>query len=147
LTAAVADSRRGKLSTGEIVIVAAGAVALIASFLPWYKNGPFHIGAWGSGLFPMATLVPILGTLMLVQVLVDRLSVVSLPRRVGEFTWEQLLLVAAVAAAVIMVCYLLLDRGGVSLGFGFYLDLLAAAALVVGAVMVGKERGRLGPAL
>jgi len=143
----VADTKRGKLTTGEIVIVASGAVALLASFLPWYENGPFHVGAWGSGMFPLATLVPILGALMLVHVLVDKLSVVSLTRRVGDFTWEQLHLVAAVGAAVIVFCYLLVDRGGVSLGFGFYLDLLAAVGLVVGAVMIRKERSRPGPSL
>ncbi len=143
----MADTKRGKLTTGEIVIVASGAVALLFSFFPWYKNGPYHVGAWGSGLFPLATLVPILGALMLVQVLVDKLSVVSLTRCVGDFTWEQLHLVAAVSAAVIVFCYLLVDRGGVSLGFGFYLDMLAAVGLVVGAVMIRKERGRPGPSL
>ncbi len=145
MTAVMADTKRGKLTTGEIVIVAAGAIDFVFSFFPWYTNGPFHVGAWGSGLFPLATLVPILGALMLVQVLVEKLSVVSLPPRVGDFTWEQLHLVAAVGVAVIVFCYLLLDRGGVSFGFGFYVDLLAAVALVVGAVMIRKERHLRGP--
>jgi hypothetical protein len=141
----VADSTRGKLTTGEIVIVASGAVALVFSFFPWYTLGSNHIGAWGPTLFPLATLVPILGALMAVEVLVDKLSVVSLPARVGDFTWEQLHLVAAVGAAVIVVCYLLVNRAGLSLGFGFYLDMLAAVGLVVGAVMIRRERGRRGP--
>ncbi|MDQ6798016.1 MAG: hypothetical protein M3011_08350 [Actinomycetota bacterium] len=141
----MADTKRGKLTTGEIVIVAAGAVDLLFSFFPWYTLGDNHVGAWGTTLFPLATLVPILGTLMLVQVLVDKLSVASLPPRVGDFTWEQLHLVAAVGAAVIVFCYLLVNRGGLSLGFGFYVDLLAAMALVVGAVMIRRERGRRGP--
>ncbi len=143
----MADTKHGKLTTGEIVIVAAGAVDLVFSFFPWYTFGGNHVGAWGRTLFPLATLVPILGTLMLVQVLLDKLSVVALPPRVGDFTWEQLHLVAAVGAAVIVFCYLLVDRLGVSFGFGFYLDLLAAVALVVGAVMIRRERGRRGPSL
>ena len=138
----MAESVRGKLTTGEIVIVAAGAVALVASFLPWYRGGGDSYSAWSSGLFPLATLVPILATVMAVQVLVHKLSVVGVPRRMGDFTWEQIHLVAAVAAAVLVFCYLIVDRGGVDLGVGFYLEMLAAAALVVGATMIRKERPR-----
>jgi len=131
---------RGKLTTGEIVIVAAGAVALVFSFFPWYRSGPFHVSAWGRTLFPLATLVPLLGSLMMGQVLVDKLAGVRLPRRVGDFTWEQVHLVAAIGAVIIVVCYLLVDRAGISFGFGFYFELVAAIALVVGAVMIRKER-------
>ncbi len=143
------ESVRGKLTVGEIVIVAAGAVALVASFLPWYELeealGDASASAWSSGLFPLATLVPILGTIMAVQVLVDRVSGAALPRRLGDFTWEQIHLVAAVVAAVLVFCYLVVDRRGADLGFGFYLEILAAAALVSGAVMIRKERPRALP--
>lgn len=134
-----------KLTVGEIVIVAAGAADLVFSFLPWYTFGDNHVGAWGTTLFPLATLVPILGALMMVQVVVHKLTSVSLPPLVGDFTWEQLHLVAAVSAAVIAFCYLFVSRGSLSLGFGYYLDLLAAVALVVGAVMIRSERNRRGP--
>ena len=136
----MAEPVKGKLTTGEIVIVAGGAVALLASFLPWYRGVGRSFSAWSSGLFPLATLVPLLGTVMLVQVLVDKLSGARMPRRLGDFTWEQVHLVAAVFAAVIVFCYLIVERGGLDLGFGFYLELLAAAALVVGAVLLRKER-------
>jgi len=146
LTAVVADTKRGRLTTGEIVVVAAGAVGLIFSFLPWYTAGPFQDNAWDSGLFPVATLVPILGALMMVQVLVDRLTGATLSSRVGDFTWEQLLLVAAAGALLVAFCYFVRTREpAVSFGFGFYVDLLAAVALVVGAVMIRNERGRRGP--
>ncbi|MGI9033676.1 MAG: hypothetical protein ACR2HY_08355 [Acidimicrobiales bacterium] len=141
----MADTTRGKLTTAEIVIVAAGAVALLFSFFPWYTYGSSHRSAWSSGLFPLATLVPILGVVMLVQVLVDKFSVVRLPSRVGDFTWEQIHLVAAIGAAVIVFCFLLLDRSPAGLGFGFYFAMLAAVALVVGAVMLRKERGHIRP--
>jgi hypothetical protein len=136
----VAKPVKGKLTIGEIVIVAGGAVALLASFLPWYRGLGRSVSAWSSGLFPLATLIPLLGTVMLVQVLVDKLSGARIPRRLGDFTWEQIHLVAAIAAAVLVFCYLIVDRGGVDLGFGFYLELLAAAALVAGAVMIRRER-------
>ncbi len=147
----MADTKRGKLTTGEIVIVAAGGVGLLASFFPWYTGTllgtSFHIGAWGTGLFPLATLVPILGTLMLVQVVVDKLTSVPLPARLGEFTWEQLHLVAAADAAVIVLCYLVRSREpATTFGFGFFVDLLTTIGLVVGAVLIRGERRRAGPA-
>jgi hypothetical protein len=142
----VAGSLKGKLTVGEMVIIGAAAVSLLFSFFPWYGD-PVDRSAWGSGLFPLATLVPILALVMLVQILVDKLSVATLPRRLGDFTWEQIHLVAAVGAAVIVFCFLLQDRGGVDLGIGFYFNLLAAAGLVTGAVMIRGERRRIGPAL
>lgn len=142
----MAETVRGKLTTAEIVIVVAGGVDFLFSFFPWYKFGSVGRSAWSSGLFPLATLVPIVGLVMVAQVLLEKFSVANLPRSVGDFTWEQLHLVLAVGAAVIVFCYLILDRGAVSLGIGFYFDMLAVAGLVVGAVMLGKERRRLRPA-
>ncbi len=141
----MAGSLKSRLTAGEMVIVGSAAVSLLFSFFPWYGD-PLDRSAWGSGLFPLATLVPILAGVMLVQVLVDKLSVASLPPRLGDFTWEQIHLVAAVAAAVIVFCFLLQDRGGTDLGLGFYFNLLAVAGLVTGAVMIRGERRRgLGP--
>ena len=142
----MAGSLKGKLTVGEMVIVGAGAVSVLFSFLPWYGD-PLDRSAWGSGLFPLATLVPILGLVMLAQVLIDKLSGATLPTRLGDFTWEQIHLVAAVGAAVIVFCFLLQDRGGVDLGIGFYFNLLAVAGLVAGAVMIRGERRRLRPPL
>ena len=137
----MADATAKKLTTGEIVVVAAGAITLVFSFFPWYRAGAFHVGAWGTGLFPVATLVPILGSLMMVQVLTDRLAGGSPSRGIGDFTWEQLLLVAALGAAVVAFCYLIRSREpGASFGLGFYVDLVASFVLVAGAVMIRKER-------
>ena len=143
----MAGSLKSRLTVGEMVIIGSAVVSLLFSFFPWYGD-PVDRSAWGSGLFPLATLVPILAAVMLVQVLVDKLSVASVPRRLGDFTWEQIHLVAAVGAAVIVFCFLLQDRGGVDLGLGFYFNLLAAAGLVTGAVMIrGERRSRGGPGL
>jgi hypothetical protein len=137
----MAGSLKSRLTVGEMVIIGSAVVSLLFSFFPWYGD-PVDRSAWGSGLFPLATLVPILAAVMLVQVLVDKLSVASLARRIGDFTWEQLHLVAAIGAAVIVFCFLLQDRGGVDLGLGFYFNLLAAAGLVTGAVLIRGERRR-----
>ena len=48
---------------GEILVMAGAGVALIFSFLPFYKveilNTSDSTTAWGAGLFPVATLIPI----------------------------------------------------------------------------------------
>ena len=137
----MAGSLKSRLTAGEMVIVGSAAVSLLFSFFPWYGD-PLDRSAWASGLFPLATLVPILGTVMAVQILVDKLSGANIPRRLSDFTWEQIHLVAALVTAVLVFCYLVVDRGGVDLGFGFYLEMLAAAALVAGAVMIRKEPPR-----
>ncbi|MGI9021851.1 MAG: hypothetical protein ACR2HV_01210 [Acidimicrobiales bacterium] len=138
----MADAKKAKLTPGEIVIVAAGAVAVVFSFFPWFRVvGGFYFGAWATGLFPLATLVPILGGLMMVQVLVDKLAGATKSRGIGDFTWDQLHLVMAVGAAVVAFCYLIRAREpDTSFGFGFYVDLAATVALVVGAVMIRNER-------
>ncbi|HWC12317.1 MAG TPA: hypothetical protein VG455_13985 [Acidimicrobiales bacterium] len=140
----MASSLKSRLTVGEMVIIGSAAVSLLFSFFPWWGD-PVDRSAWGSGLFPLATLVPILAAVMLVQILVDKLTGASLPPRVGDFTWEQIHLVAAVGAAVIVFCFLLQDRGGVDLGIGLYFNLLAAAGLVVGAIMIRGERRRRRP--
>src|SRR5262245_13578486 len=74
---------------GEIVIMASGAVGLIFSFLHFYQSpsivvagrsvGGGGISAWSSGLFPVATLIPISLVVMAAVVALTRFANVSLP--------------------------------------------------------------------
>lgn len=133
-----------QVTPGEVVVMASGVVALVASFLPWYTitvaAGTIKRSAWGSGLFPVASLLPLAGIAAALQVALDRLAQVSMRRRYGDFTVEQILLVLALLAALITACFLFKDKGAFDFAPGYWLDLLAAAGLVVGAVMVRKER-------
>ncbi len=139
-----------KLTPAEIVVLAAGAVVLVFSFLPFYKIGggsfgAFHVSsksvsAWSSGLFPVATLIPIFGVLMAAQVAVAKFTSAQLPARVLTFTWEQLLVALGFFAALLSVCYSVVDKGGADFGFGYYFVLIGAIGLAVGAVMLQHER-------
>jgi hypothetical protein len=139
-----------KLTPAEIVILAAGVVVFVFSFLPFYKIGgaslgSFHVSsknvnAWSSGLFPVATLIPIFGVIMAAQVAIAKFTSAQIPARVLTFTWEQVLVALGIFAALLAVCYLIVDKGGADFGFGFYLVLVGAIGLAVGAVMLQHER-------
>lgn len=139
-----------KLSTANLVILIAGGVILIASFLDFYASkkigdGPFAItigggNAWSSGRFLIATIPALLGVLMAAEVaLVTFAPQVSLPDHVLGFTRTQVLVVLGAQATIMMLAFLLQNTGGIGKGIGMYLMLIAAIALLVGAVMRLRE--------
>jgi hypothetical protein len=161
-----------KVSPAAIVIVAAGAVALIASFLAFYKysyggapaalsqaeinaaraagitlpgslgGGSTSYSAWSNNgflLFPLAILPALFGVIMALQVGLTNFANVKLPDRVLGFDWTQIHLLLAIQSALLMLCYLLVDKSGLSYGVGFWLMLVASIGLVVGAVMLARE--------
>jgi hypothetical protein len=127
----VAD--RGQPSPGEWAILAGGVVALVGSFLDFAGD----TSAWGSGPFPIVTLIPIYCVVMAVQIALTRFASTALPERVAGFTWEQVHLVLGFFAALMALFWLVAadDTGG-----GLWLILLGAAACLAGAVMLQRER-------
>jgi hypothetical protein len=119
---------------GEIVILAAGAVMLIASFLEFAGED----SAWGNFWFPIATLIPIYGILMALQVALTKFANVNLPDRVASFTWEQVHLMLGLFALLMSIGWLI--SGLDDTGIGFWLLLLGSVGLAVGAVMLQRER-------
>src|SRR5882672_6915532 len=69
----------------EITIMAAGAVMLIFSFLDFATK----TSAWGSHLFPIATLLPLYGLVMAIHIALTKFASVKVPDSVLGFTWEQ----------------------------------------------------------
>jgi hypothetical protein len=145
-----------KLSPAGIVILASGALMLIGSFLPFYKVTFFGVSkswsAWSSStnllLFPLTTLVVLFGVLMAAHVAVTAFaSGTNLPSRVLGFTWDQIHLVLAFQATVMMLAYLIRDKGGFDWGVGFWLMLLAAVGLLVGAILRTREPAGAPPPL
>jgi hypothetical protein len=138
-----------KLSPGNIVIVVSGVVMLIASFLAFYKidvPAGFGIGdknysAWSSdvGLFGIATLVVLLGVVMALQVVLTNFANVSLPDRVLGLSWDQIHVALGFQATIMMLAFLVRDKLGLDFGIGFWLMLIAAIALLVGAIMRTRE--------
>jgi hypothetical protein len=142
-----------KLSPAGIVIVAAGAIAFLASFFAFYKfstptikfgsttvGGSKSFSAWSQdAFFPLSFLPALFGLLMALQVALTTFADVSLPDRVLGFDWKQIHLLLAIQAALLMLCFLVRDNSVLDFGFGFWLMLLASIALVVGAVMLSQE--------
>jgi hypothetical protein len=119
---------------GEITIMAAGAVMIIFSFLDFAGN----TSAWGKGLFPIATLLPLYGLVMAVQVALAKFASVDLPESVLGFTWEQIHLALGAMAALMAIGWLLTDYGNKQIGM--WIEILGAVALVTGAVLLQRER-------
>lgn len=138
---------KATVTPGEIVIMASGAVIFVFSFFPWWKAGIIERSAWESGLFPIATLVPIGALLLAGHVALDRLLKASIPKRVGDFTWEQVYIGVAIWVVLLCLGFAIQDRSfgfggsGFDLGVGFYLDLLGSVGLLVGAFLIRQEQG------
>jgi hypothetical protein len=118
----------------EITIMAAGGVMLIFSFL----NFAGDTSAWGRGLFPIATLLPLYGLVMGLQIALTKFASLKLPESVLGFTWEQIHLALGVMAALMALGWLVTDYGNKQIGMWF--EILGGIALVVGAVLLQRER-------
>ena len=119
---------------GEITIMAAGAVMIIFSFLHFAADR----SAWGSHLFPIATLLPIYGLVMALQIALTKFASLNLPATVLGFTWEQVHLALGAMAALMAFGWLVTDYGDKQIGMWF--EILGGFALVVGAVLLQRER-------
>lgn len=126
--------RRTQPTTSELIIMIAGAVMLVASFLDFR----FDTSSWGSGNLPIATLLPLYGVVMAVQIGLTKFAGVKLPDQVAGFTWEQVHLVLGILAGLMAVGWLLTDTGDKQIGL--WLEMLGGIALAVGGVMMQRER-------
>jgi hypothetical protein len=131
-----------KLSPANIVILVAGAVMLVASFLGFYKidlpavlGGSRTFSAWSDGQFLIATLPALLGVVMAVQIALVTFANVDIPDSVLGLTWDQIHLALGFQAAVMMIAFLIRSKPYPDFGIGFWLMLLAGIALLVGAIM------------
>jgi hypothetical protein len=136
---------QSKLSPANIVILAAGVVMLIGSFLTFYSYSvhgfaSYSASAWGGasgfGVFGIATVVVLCGVVMALQVGLEAFaSGVQVPDRLLGLTWDQLHLALGFQATLMMLAFLIRDKGPFSFGIGFWLMLLAGIALLAGAIM------------
>ncbi len=125
---------RQSLTPGEIVIMAAGGAMLVFSFLHFYGDR----SAWGSQRFPVATLLPVYGVVMALQIALAKFAGVELPDSVVGFTWEQVQLAIGAMAGLMAIGWLLTDTGDKQIGEWF--EILGGIALLVGAVLLQRER-------
>lgn len=133
---------QNKPTTAEIIILVAGAAALLFSFFDWLDFGRFGGGAnaWDEGFLPTYTLVGIFGAGMAVFIALEIFANVKLPENVLGFSMPQVHLVLADYTALLTLSFLIVEKSGADMGIGFFISLIASIGLVVGAFMLGKER-------
>jgi len=142
-----------KVSTANLVILVAGGVMLIASFLAFNKislpsvsvggikiGGTHSYSAWSRHFFLIATIPALLGVVMAAHVAVDVFaSGVKPPEKVLGLDWNQIHLVLGLQATIMMLAFLIQSTSPLDKGIGLFLMLLAAIALLVGAVLRMQE--------
>jgi hypothetical protein len=133
--------QNSKLTPANIVILAAGVVIFIASFLGFYKFAGHSFSAWSTDLwlFGVATLPVLFGVIMAAHVALTAFANVNLPDRVLGLSWDQIHVALGFQSTIMMLAFFVRDKSTLSFGIGFYLMLLAAIALLVGAVMRQRE--------
>jgi hypothetical protein len=133
------------LSLGEKLVAGGGVLMLIASFLPWYKIdfgleefglGSFTANGWESPGAIWSVLAVLVGLVMAAAVLAPKLGNVQLPA-LGQYTWGQAHL--ALGALVALFILLKLINESSSISYGFFLGIIAAAALAGGGYMMYTE--------
>jgi hypothetical protein len=117
-------------TVADIVMFAGGAVTFLFSFLHFIDD----TNAWGTGLFPVATLIALLGLAMAVFVALDVLIGFRLPIFL-TFSYKQMYVTWGITAAGFMLCFLIQDKGGADTGAGLYLMLIGSLAMAVGSVL------------
>jgi hypothetical protein len=78
------------------------------------------------------------GLVMGLQIALTTFASVKLPDSVLGFTWEQIHLALGAMAALMAIGWLLTDYGNKQIGMWF--EILGGIALVVGAVLLQRER-------
>lgn len=121
-----------KLEPDEVVVVAAGLLAFLASFLPWFSYEGFSASAWSDGLFPTYTWVGIAGLALALFTVLPVLTTVKVPDAVLGFSLQQFKHILAGLALLLMLSFLI---AGEEHGAGFWLSLGASIGLVAGLIM------------
>jgi hypothetical protein len=116
-------------TVADIVMVIGGVITFIFSFLDFFEGE----NAWATGLFPVTTIIAVLGLAMVVFVLLDLLAGFHLPDFL-TFTYKQMYVTWGIVAAVFMLAWLILDTPADKKA-GLYLMLIGSLAMAVGAIL------------
>jgi hypothetical protein len=142
-----------KLTPGEITTAVSGVLLLVFSFFHWYSVsidvGAFHASAsrngWQSPGAFWGIVAILIGIVLAAHVIVEKLSGVDLPDRLGSVGWGVVHLAGGGIALLFLLIKLLNESS--STAIGFYLGIIAAIGLTVGGYLMAKEAGELPGAL
>ena len=141
------------LSMGEKIILIAGPVLFIISFLPWYhasfgsvevagqtfsSGGSISRSGWQSPGAIWSIFAMLIGLAMSGVIIVKSLAKEgTLPDNISGISWPKIMLGAAGVAALFIVIKLISESS--HLGFGFFLGIIAVGALVAGAALMYRD--------
>jgi len=126
---------------GWLVLALAGIAALIGSFLPFYTYASsVDVTVWSRGLFPTATLIPILGFFLAIEAGFVLLMGYEPRSPFFNFTWEQVRLGTGAFMILLALSFLVQDRAGGSLGSGYVILSLAALMTFTGGIMTRRAQ-------
>jgi hypothetical protein len=127
------------LKPGDIVLLASAVVVVLFSFFNWLGEGRVKYGPWDDPLRPWA-LIPLFMALFAGGAFaLAKFANVKLPEKPLGYSWEHLYLNAGFFAALFTTLFLISDWE-ISKKIGFWLTWLGSIGLLVGAVMVLKDR-------
>lgn len=147
-----------KFTASDIVILASAVVLVVASFLTWIDFGSPRLpipqqalqqlginiprgtqNAWDH--FPGFVYPLIAGVIAGVQVVMEKVRP-QMPGHVAGFSWTQIDLLLGIWALLSVIAVAFEDFGYGDKGIGLWLTLIAAAALLVGAILRLSEPAR-----
>lgn len=124
---------------GWFVLALAGLAAIFGSFLPFYTfTGDVSVTVWSRGLFPTATLIPVLGFAIGVEALFVLIRGHEPRSPFLNFTWEQVRLAVGAFMILLALSYIVQDRAGGTLGLGYLALSISALATFAGGVMTRR---------
>ena len=131
-----------KVTTNDWIIAGGCIAVFIGVFLPWIGAevciGGFCAGGDVNGFhyFFQGT-IPWLLAIAILAVMIIRKFVpnVNLPDKLGNFTWNQVILAASALAAVLVVLRLLTGDSGLDRKLGLFLSAAGTIAMVVGSFL------------
>ncbi len=142
-----------KLTPGEMTTAVSGVVLLVFSFFHWYSvsynfgpvSGSVSRNGWQSPDSFWSIVAILIGIVLAAHVIVEKLTGVDLPDRLGSVGWGVVHLAGGAVAFLFILFKWLTNTDYVA--FGLYVSLIAAAGLVVGGYLMAKEAGELPGAL
>lgn len=138
-----------KMALGEKIILVAGPLLFIDSFLHWYSAhkcvdtavGQICAGgsasAWDAPGAIWSILAVLLGLIAAGLIAAVRFGNVKMPEMPQGVTWGRLLLGSGVVAAVFLLIKLLNHSGDLS--YGFFIGIILVGALVAGGFLTYQE--------
>jgi hypothetical protein len=135
-----------KLTPGEITTVASGVLLLIFSFFHWYSVdlgvfGTFSRNGWQSPGAFWSIVAILLGIVLAAHVIVEKLSGVELPERLGSIGWGVVHLAGGGIAFLFLIIKVINHTSDSAIGL--WLGLICGAGLAAGGYLMAKEAGEL----